>query len=1549
MKNKIVTILAIDDNQDNLVVLRVLLSETFPQATLVTALSGKEGIEKCKLLKPDVVLLDIAMPGMDGYEVCSQLKSDNQLSHIPVVMLTATAVSARNRILAMEAGADAFLCKPIDESELTAQIRAMLRIKEAEDLKITEKERLEILVQQRTIELERELNEHKKTEKELQQTVNKLEKSRGAELSLMNDLRSEILVRKNAEEKVLGHLVDQRVISEVSRRLVSIKSKEEVNEYIGRHISEVSGNAYVIVVKFNPDNQSLQISHTFGLGNLVEKIKKVTGFDAYKLQVPIAELTEEEKLLYYTQELIQLSDNVLYTLSARTVSKKICSAIELITGIKSAYTIGFSWEKKLYGGVAILCKNNNNFVQHRLVENIVNLASIALQRLYAEEQLHKEHDNLTAILASSPVGMLVIDENEQIVIANPAACNLFGQDLQQMQKRNCGDFIRCINSFENEKGCGYSSECSACSIMAILRSALFNKQKIYNHETEIISQSPGGISKIWMQCSIEPLMLNEKEHIIVSLNNITKRKNAEEEKMKTEKRYKSLIENAPDGVVLIDIHGAFKFVSSSALRMFGYEPGDIPNAQPNESTHPDDLPMVTAALKDLIKNPSKVLTLEYRFQKKDGSWRWVQSTFSNLLLETSVEAIVVNFRDITERVEAEEAVKVSETKYRKLFEANMDGISIFYINQDFTPSKFVEVNKAATEMLGYTLDEFLNFTALELMAANDVPNLQQREQEIREKGYANFETRIMHKNGTLIDIELFVILIHYNNRIALMNIVRNITQRKQAEAALLEKEEQLSTLIDTTTDIICFKDGEGRWLRANKAMLEAFHLIDVDYQYKNDAELAPFSHNLLEGAFLACDSSNEKAWQNNDMIIEEERIPGIDGVEKTYEVAKTPLFYPDGSRKGLVVFGRDITKRKQDEEALIESRQQLMDIIDFLPDATFVIDNDKKVIAWNKAMEEMTGINKADMIGKGDHEYSIPFYGKRQMQLLDLIDTPDDDLEDRYTHFQRKGVSVYADVFAPFLYNGEGAYISNMGAPLYDSKGKRLGSIQSIRDITQSKNAEALLLESEEKYRIMVDLLPDAVFIHDDEKILFANAATFQLVGAKNFNQIKGKPLLDFIHPEYRNTVRKRIKKIYLSGESHTIAEEKYLTLNNEIIDVETISIPVLFMGKPAIQNIARNITERKHTEEQLLILSRSVEQSPVSIVITDPAGKINYVNPKFSEVTGYTYEEAIGKNPNILNSGTSANEYFKQLWDTILSGKEWKGEFHNKKKNGELFWEDANISPIINQKGIITHYVGVKEDITKRKQSEEEILKLNTDLEQRVKLRTTQLEHANKELEAFSYSVSHDLRAPLRGIDGWSLALLEDNGDQLDKQGHVYLDRVRTEAQRMGQLIDDLLKLSRVSRFEMNQEEVDLSALAETIVIRLKEANPERHFEFNITPALKVTGDFSMLEIVLTNLLDNACKFTGKNSDALIKFGRKEIEGRPVYYVRDNGAGFDMENARKLFGAFQRMHKQSEFQGTGVGLATVQRIIHRHGGRIWAESKSNEGATFYFTINDAE
>jgi len=304
---------------------------------------------------------------------------------------------------------------------------------------------------------------------------------------------------------------------------------------------------------------------------------------------------------------------------------------------------------------------------------------------------------------------------------------------------------------------------------------------------------------------------------------------------------------------------------------------------------------------------------------------------------------------------------------------------------------------------------------------------------------------------------------------------------------------------------------------------------------------------------------------------------------------------------------------------------------------------------------------------------------------------------------------------------------------------------------------------------------------------------------------------------------------------------------------------------------------------------------------------------------------------------------------DRILDGSgRWDGELTQTRRDGTPIVVESRQVLLRDSSGIASGVLEINRDITGRKQAEAEIRSLNAGLEQRVRDRTAQLEATNQELESFAYSVSHDLRAPLRGIDGWSLALIEDFGSRLDEEAHHYLSRVRSEAQHMGRLIDDLLQLSRVARAPLERDFVNLTELAGAVAGRLREAHRDRQIEFAIQSGISALGDPQLLEVALTNLMDNAVKFTSKRPDARVEFHRTDQAGQPVLCVRDNGVGFDMTHARSLFGAFQRLHRASEFPGSGIGLATVQRVIHRHGGRVWAESKPGEGAAFYFTLGES-
>ena len=278
-----------------------------------------------------------------------------------------------------------------------------------------------------------------------------------------------------------------------------------------------------------------------------------------------------------------------------------------------------------------------------------------------------------------------------------------------------------------------------------------------------------------------------------------------------------------------------------------------------------------------------------------------------------------------------------------------------------------------------------------------------------------------------------------------------------------------------------------------------------------------------------------------------------------------------------------------------------------------------------------------------------------------------------------------------------------------------------------------------------------------------------------------------------------------------------------------------------------------------------------------------------------------------------------------------------------------AYATPFHHESGRLEGAMSAVVDITERKRAEEKLRQLNEELERRVAGRTAELVEANKELDSFAHSVSHDLRAPLRAISGFGQFLSEECAGALDERGRGYLQRMMDSAARMGTLIDDLMQFAHASRAELSRLPVDLSALAQEVARDLQLADPKRAVKFICQPGLHAPGDLRLLRVVLVNLLGNAWKYTGKVLEPQVEFGRTSAGGESAFYIRDNGTGFDMRYADRLFGAFQRLHPMAEFDGTGVGLATVQRIVHRHSGRIWAEARVNEGATFQFTLPEVE
>jgi PAS domain S-box-containing protein len=489
------------------------------------------------------------------------------------------------------------------------------------------------------------------------------------------------------------------------------------------------------------------------------------------------------------------------------------------------------------------------------------------------------------------------------------------------------------------------------------------------------------------------------------------------------------------------------------------------------------------------------------------------------------------------------------------------------------------------------------------------------------------------------------------------------------------------------------------------------------------------------------------------------------------------------------------------------------------------------------------------------------------------------------------------------------------------------------------RNAQIQLEESRKKYSDLYDFAPVGYFTFDKNGLIIeVNLTGAGQLGAER-NLLIRKPFSRFIHKDDQDVFFLHRSKVF---ETKTLQSCEIRLKKNKGAEfysqLESIVIEDSDSKTASCRTTVSDISYRKLAEESLRISSERyrsfIEVTGELGWTTNAEGEVVEDQPSWTNYTGQTYEEIKGwgwskaLHPDDL-------EHTAQRWKkAVKEQSKYEVEYRIRRHDGVYRHFMARGTPVFKEDGSIMEWVGTCIDITERRQAateREELLK--------------ELERSNRALELYSYTISHDLRAPLRSIEGFAQAILEDYTDKLDETGKDYLNRVTSASRRMSQLIDALLTMARLARAEIKEDTVDLSSIAQVIAYELKKRQPERKVEFIIAEKVKVKGDPNLLRMALENFLDNAWKFTGKHPSARIEFGVTKVDGKDVCFVRDDGAGFDMNFVDKLFSPFRRIHGEAEFPGIGIGLATVHKIINKHGGKIWAESQVEKGATFYFTL----
>ncbi len=642
----------------------------------------------------------------------------------------------------------------------------------------------------------------------------------------------------------------------------------------------------------------------------------------------------------------------------------------------------------------------------------------------------------------------------------------------------------------------------------------------------------------------------------------------------------------------------------------------------------------------------------------------------------------------------------------------------------------------------------------------------------------------------------------------------------------------------------------------------------------------------------------------------------------------------------------EISERKYAQKSLQETLTLQNAVLNSSNYMIIATDPQGTIISFNKAAERNLGYQSEEVIGKTT---PVMFHDAKE-------------IAQRAKELSAESKEIVEPGFEVFVYNSrsnqveecEWTYVRKDGSrfpiklsvtTLRNEKGEITGFLGIGSDITKEKLGERALRESEARLREFVKHTPAAVAMLDSQLRYVMTSQRWLTDYHLGQQNIIGRSHYD-VFPD----IPQRWKDLHQRGLNGEILKCEEDLFKREDGSKEWLRWEI----RPWLNNrgkiggvifFTEVITDRKQTEDKLSHFAAIVSSSEDAIISKGFDGIVRTWNHGAEIIFGYSGDEIIGKHISILFPEDRLKEEVEFI-KMVKNGKSIRQyETVRVRKDGKIIPVSLTLSPIFDEKNVITGILKIARDITEQKKAESEIIRLNESLEQKISNRTAELNAANKELEAFSYSVSHDLRAPLRAMDGFSQALIEDYLHQFDETGKNYLARIRNASHQMAHLIDSMLLLSRVTRSELTKTNVNLSEMVRNISNKLLETQPREDVHFEIEENIFANCDSRLIKIALENLLNNAYKFTSKTAVTKISFGTQQSDEGLEFFVKDNGAGFDMAYIGKLFNAFQRLHPVSEFEGTGIGLATVYRVIRKHGGKIRAEGKVGHGAIFYFSL----
>jgi len=1165
-------------------------------------------------------------------------------------------------------------------------------------------------------------------------------------------------------------------------------------------------------------------------------------------------------------------------------------------------------------------------------------------------------------LSDVSLGVLLTDPDRNITYANAGFTRLTGYSAEEVLGKNC-QFLQ---------GPGTDP-----GTVERIRAAL--KGRGY-FEGEILNYHKDGRS-FWNGLLISPVHDEggELTGYLGIQRNISRRRDSEVALNQSESRFRKLIDNAPEAILLMDVAtGRYIQVNASAEKLFKLPAAELYKVGPAELSPP--------VQPDGRLSSERVA--EFIAQLRAGespSFEWIHRDSKGGLIPCEVRLLRIEIRgretvrasiiDITKRRQAEDALKDSLEFTDNLIRYMQDGFSVLDAN-----GVHVEVNPAFCAMTGFSSAELIGTgPPAPYWPPEELERIQAAFSETLKGRFSRFDLTFMRKNG-----ERFPVIVSPSGIkdkdgkfVTYMATVKDITLRKRAEDALQRKQAELQAILDYSPALISMKDLKGNILLANRSFeaLDAPPLHELIGKNVFDVFPAEVAQQLWDNDLAAMHAGTH--------VTSEEVVRHKDGKWHTYFTVKFPIYLKPGEPAGICAISNDISARKESEEALLLANQKLKLHFEQTPMAVIEWDLNFCVARWNPAAQAIFGFTTDEAIGQHASFIVPEQYRAHVKDIWRSLLKKSGGERSSNENLRKDGRLILCE-----WYN----------TPLIDERGAVVGVASVVMDITERRQAQQLLaweknalelISSTASLRDVLDGLmyglekqapgaPCSVLLLDDDAIHLRHGAAPSLpeaysravdglaigpaVGSCGTAVYSNRQVIAediATDPRWTNYRELALGHGLRACWSTPIHGSKRKILGTFAIYYheprKPIPSEVELIGR--VSHIIRVAIERKQAEEALRESEekyRTLFENAGDAIFLLQGEKFVDCNPRTLEMFGCpSRSQILGHPPYEVSpphqpDGRDSREAALEKITAALAGQRQFFEWMHMRLDGTAFPAEVILNSVVVRGQ--TMLQAIVHDISERKRVEETIRTLNTDLERRVKERTAELLAANKELEAFSYSVSHDLRAPLRAVDGFSRLVEKGYADRLDDEGRRLLGMIRDGARQMGRLIEDLLTFSRVGRLALAPTQIDMHALAQSVFDELVAHEPGRKLRLELHPLPPASGTAAMVRQVWVNLIGNAIKFTKQREVGEIEIAAQVgADGVAVYHVKDNGAGFDMRYAEKLVGVFQRLHGMEEFEGTGVGLALVQRIVQRHGGRIWAEAEVDRGATFYFTLASLE